>query len=303
MRYFQIFLLLASLLTCRFLAAEAWVRGAAVVFEASGGIQVSVPASGESFRRFEEPTYLPGIFSARAQADGSALIYTSNGMTLSFRGAGHFSVERFEGLFAVMADGEEDQLAETRSRMILNLRRGELLIDSRSLTSDSRFVVETPFGRISSVKAVLLIRVEFDYRSEIYDFTISCAEGVVRLRDLGGQSYSIYAGQRIAGAGSYVAPAIEVGDQTDAIREQFALFFETLERMDLGAIDPADLRAKTEALPDLEATGSTSFRLTHQPSPEAGKRPRVIEFAPGAEAVTPFRGEVKPPSDLQADIF
>jgi hypothetical protein len=285
------------------MAAEAWVRGSAVVVEASGGIQVSVPASGKSYQRFDEATYFPGIFSARAEAGGSALIYTSNGMTLSFRGAGHFSVERFEGLIDAATDGDGERLVETRSRMILNLRRGELLVDGRSLAADSRFIVETPFGRISSVKAVLLIRVEFDHRSEMYDFTVSCAEGVVRLRDLGGQTYSIYAGQRIAGAGSYVAPTIEAGDQTDVVREKFESFFETLEGMDFGAIDRVVLRTKMEALPDLEDTRDTSYRLTHQASPEEGKRPRVIEFAPRADAVTPFRGDVKPPSDFQADIF
>lgn len=274
-----------------------------MVVEASGGVQVRVPAVGETYDKFEQPTYFSGIFSSHVQAGGSALFRTSNGMTLSFRGAGHFSVERFEGLFDLMDDDDQDQLAETRSRMILNLRRGELLVDSRSLTADSRFVIETPFGRISSVKAVLLVRIEFDYRSEIYDFTISCAEGTVRLRDLRGETYSIYAGQRIAGAGSYVAPAIEVGNQTEQIREKFELFFETLERPELAKIDESKLRAHTEALPDLEDRSTTSFRLSHERSTKEDKRPRVIEFAPRAERVTPFRGEVEPPSDFQADLF
>lgn len=303
MKCLQIFLILASLLACRVASSEAWVRGSAVVVEASGGFEVRVPASGETYERFEHPTYFPGIFSSHAEADGSALIYTSNGMTLAFSGEGHFSVERFEGMFGVVGDEAQEGPAETRSRMILNLRRGELLVDSRSLTKDSKFVVETPFGRISVVKAVALIRIEFDYRSEIYDFTISCAEGVVRLRDLGGQSYSIYAGQRIAGAGSYVAPAIEVGDQTDQVREKFEWFFATLEGLDIQEIDQSKLRARTEALPNLEDTSTTSFRLMQQRTAKDAKRPRVIEFAPRAEAITPFRGEVKPPSDSQADLF
>lgn len=285
------------------LSAEAWVRGSAVVVEASGGVEVRVPAEGKTFDRFEQPTYFSGIFSSRAQAGGSALFHTSNGMTLAFRGEGHFSVERFEGLFGLRDGEDDDGPAQTRSRMILNLRRGELLMDSRSLTADSKFVVETPFGRISSVKAVLLIHIDFDYRSDIYDFTISCTEGTIRLTDLSGQSYSIYAGQRIAGAGSYAAPAVEVGDQTEQIREKFERFFERLDGLDINKIDQAKLRAHTQALPDLVDEANTSFRLSNERPTADRKRPRVIEFAPQTEAVTPFRGEVKPPSDYQADIF
>jgi hypothetical protein len=303
MRILTIIFTLALVLGIRSVVAEAWVRGSAVVIEATGGVEVRVPAEGEVYDSFEKPRYLSGIFSSYAQSDGSALFHTSNGMTLAFRGEGHFSVERFEGLFDIDSGVEQDELAETRSRMILNLRRGELLIDSRSLTADSKFVIETPFGRISSVKAVLLVRIEFDYRSGIYDFTISCTEGTVRLSDKRKQSYSIYAGQRIAGAGSYSAPAIEVGDQTDQIREKFDLFFEALERLNLDKVDQAELRAHMEALPDLEDTTNTAYRLLHDRPKEEGKRPRVIEFAPQAEYVTPFRGEVKPPSDFQADIF
>jgi len=222
-------------------------------------------------------------------------------MTIAFRGEGVFSVERFEGLFGVVED--ENEPNETRSRMILNLRRGELMIDSRSLTADSKFVVETPFGRISSVKAVLLIRIEFDYRSNIYDFTVSCAEGTVRLNDLRDQTYSILAGQRISGAGSYTAPAIEVAGQTDQIREKFELFFGALARLDRKNIDQGKLRAHSKALPDFVDETRTSFRLTHQRRANDSKRPRVIEFAPQAEPITPFRGEVRPPSDFQADLF
>jgi len=303
MRIFSIFVLLTLASSVRSVFAEAWVRGSAMVLEASGGVEVTVPADGESYDTFEDPVYFSGIFSGQARSGGSALIHTSNGMTLAFRGEGYFSVERFEGLFDAGEGDDPDQMEETRSRIILSLRRGELLIDSRSLTADSKFVVETPFGRISSVKAVLLIRIEFDYRSEIYDFTISCAEGTVRLSDLRKQSYSIYAGQRIAGAGSYSAPAVEIGDQTDQIREKFELFLKTIDEMDFGQIDPAKLRAHAKPLSEFEDVTSTSARLSDERPVESGKRPRVIEFAPRAETITPFRGEVKPPSDFQAELF
>lgn len=280
---------------------EVWVRGSAAVLEASGGVTIDVSADGASYDTFEQPVYFPGIFSCRAEADGSAIIHTSNKMTFSFSGEGLFSVERFEGLLGVDAEGE-DGLAENQSRIILNLRRGELLIDSRSLSTDSKLLVETPVGRISGVKAVLQIRIEYDYRSGIYDFTISCVEGMVRLVDLRKQVYLIYAGQRIAGAGVYAAPAIEVVGQTDQVREKFDRFFVTMDSLDLANVDQAKLRAYTQVLANIEKA-SSSIRLSTDESSGDLKRPRVIKFAPRPEPITPFRGELKPPSDYQADLF
>lgn len=278
--------------------AEAWVRGAAMVVEAAGEVALTVLEDGSTYESFDQPKYFPGIFSCRAESGGSVLMRTSNQMTLVFRGAGFFAVERFEGLLEV---GKEGPIAESESRLILNLRRGELMIDSRPLSEDSRLILETPFGRISGTKTVLLVGIQFDYRSGIYDFTISCADGKVRLKDRRGQSYTIYAGQRISGAGSYVGPTIEVGDQTEQIREKFDSFFKSLENVDLEGADRVKLQAHTRALANVEHVDT--------PVPSAGqslkerKRPRVIEFAAPVKLVTPFRGEPKPPSESQADLF
>ncbi|PXA03265.1 hypothetical protein DDZ13_12630 [Coraliomargarita sinensis] len=303
MRTFPKFVILLLVFGVRPVAAEAWVRGSAMVVEASGEVQLTDTAAGKTYQDFGQATYFSGMFSSQAQADGSILIHTSNAMTLGFRGGGYFSVERFEGLYEAQSTGEREELTEIRSRMILNLRRGELLIDSRSLTADSKFVVETPFGRISSVKAVLLVRIDFDYRSNIYDFTISCTEGTVRLSDKRGESYLIYAGQRISGAGSYLAPAIEVGEQTDQIREKFEQFLSRLDRMELDEMDQTKLWAHTKALADFSDVEVVVSPSNDGRPVEQARRPRVIEFAPRAETISPFRGEVKPPSKNQAELF
>ncbi len=279
------------------------MRGSAMVVEASGAVQVRVPAEETVYDSFERPRYFSGIFACDASPGASALFRTSNDMTLAFRGEGQFSVERFEGLFGMTGEAGRGELEANRSRMILSLRQGELIIDSRSLTEDSRFVIETPVGRISSVKAVLMIRMEYDFRSNRYDFTVACREGTVRLRDRRRESYSIYAGQRIAGAGSYNAPSIEVGDQTEQIREKFETFAGTLDALDLDAAALAELRSRMQALPDHENETTTAFRLSQEQAREDRRRPRIIEFAPQTEYVTPFRGEVKPPSDFQAELF
>lgn len=275
------------------LSAETWTRGSAVALDASGEVEISVPTEGAVYKSFEQPQYFPGIFSCRAQARSSVLMQTSNEMALAFRGEGFFAVERFEGLFAVGETGD-DEWEEAQSRMILNLRRGELMIDSRRLPGKSKLVVETPFGRITGGKIVLLVQIEFDYRSGIYVFAISSAEGSVRFSDLRQESYSIYPGQRISGAGSYQTPAIEVGGQTEEIREKFELFFATLEDLDSERVDPLKLQAHLQAIPNSGTTVLPSVPSNKKSGKAGEKRPRVIEFAPMAEPVSPFRGEIKP---------
>ena len=284
------------------LMAESWVRGAVTVLESSGVVSIDVPSEDARYDDFTKPVYFSGLFSARAQSDGSVLLHTSNKVTLSFSGEGVFSIERFESI--VGGDpAAQGKFSETDSRMILGLRRGELLIDTRSLPQDSKFVVETPLGRIFCVKAVLKIGIEHDYRSGIYNLTISTSDGMVRFIDIRREVYTIYAGQRISGAGSYFEPAVEVGAQTDDMREEFEDFIVVLDGLDLEAIDQAELRSHSL---ELRAVKEVEAALTHIPEegvPTETRRPRVIEFAPRAEYVTPFRAEVEPPSDWQADLF
>jgi len=284
------------------LSAGVWVRGSAVALESSGEVQIVVPASGLSYESFEQPNYFPGTFSCRAQQGGTVLIQLSNRVRFAFRGEGFFSVERVESLFA---DNQavDASLGATKDRMILNLRRGTLIIDSRELSEASRLVLETPFGRIIAAKAVLLVQIEFDHRSGIYDFTISSAEGMARLHDHRRQSYEIYPGQRLSGAGSYLTPAIEVGKQMNEIREEFQAYFKTLEQLDPARIDLQRLQAHLKVLPRLEHTATAARLSAERSGGTIRKRPRIIEFAPSAGPITPFRAEVRPPSDFQADLF
>ena len=53
----------------------------------------------------------------------------------------------------------------------------------------------------------------FEPPSQIFDFTITCAEGRVRFTDLQGQ-HTLQTGQRLGGGGSRRSPLIEVGEIT-----------------------------------------------------------------------------------------
>ena len=282
-------------------STEIWVRGSAVVREARGEVAIEVPSGGSIFRSFDQPRYFPGIFNCRAQPGGMALIQLSNRTVLEFKGEGYFSVERLEDVLAADRD-KSGGLAERHSRMIFNLRRGQLLIDSRHLSGNSRLVLETPIGRVLGFSALMLVQIEYDYRNQLYDFRISCGEGMVQFSNLRQQSYTINAGQRISGVGNSAGLSVEMGGQPEQARERLLIFDELLENLDPAAIDQSRLQAHIRPLRDPGSLPNApdSPELPGQPSKQSLKRPRVIEFAPQAEPATPFRGELKLPSAYRA---
>jgi hypothetical protein len=185
----------------------------------------------------------------------------------------------------------------------MNLRSGLLIIDSTGLNEASQLMVETPLGKIFGARAKWYVSVEFDPRSGIYDFTITCSEGRIRLMDNKRNRYDIFRGQRIAGAGSYQNPSIEVGELTDENLEQLSYFGELQAAIEDDAINHAALRSQMTRLERMTMTsGGRPERVQGRPA-ESSERPIVIDIAPKPSGITPFRGEIRPPSEYQTDLF
>ena len=144
------------------------------------------------------------------------------------------------------------------------------------------------------------MRILFKPRSQIFDFTITCAEGRVRFTDLQGQQYTLYTGQRLGGVGSRMIPSVEVGEITKRSLEQMQLYQQ------LASQYSASTNNLTHYLGNLHVIEQTARRTSELPLADrlnSARRPIVIEYAKEPEPVTPFRGEVKPPSAYQADLF
>ena len=144
------------------------------------------------------------------------------------------------------------------------------------------------------------MRILFERRSQIFDFTITCAEGRVRFTDLQGQQYTLHAGQRLAGVGSSNTLSIEVGENTKRSLEQMQRY------QHLASQYSAATNNLTQYLGHLQVIEQTARRTSALPLADrlnSARRPIVIEYAKEPEPVTPFRGEVKPPSAYQADLF
>jgi hypothetical protein len=184
--------------------------------------------------------------------------------------------------------------------VILNFRGGDLIVDNRKMLDSSQFLVETPLGRLTIKRALWQMRIVFDPRSQIFDFTITCTEGSVRFTDLQGQQYRLYAGQRLAGAGSRMSPSIEVGEKTERSREQMQRY-QDLARQHSAATN--DFTQYLVYLQVIEQNARSIPVLPLASRSNSTRRPIVIEYAKEPELVTPFRAEVKPPSAYQADLF
>ena len=284
------FLFLAG---ARSLVADTWAPGATALLSSAPGTHIRLPGSSEPVT-FEGagPHYLPGLLSVQATRAGQTLMHASNGVNLYFEGEGFYGIERFESLFRDGSPESADDGAAL-SRMILNLRRGLLVVDSRSLSAESRFVLEAPFGRVFGARALWLIAINFDQRSGIYDITLACSEGNIRLIDLQGESYPVYPGQRIAGAGNYLELSIEVGDQTATAREAFGNFNKLLADFDLEALDRSALNALMAAAPQAPPPAIPPVNEERA----TDKYPIVIDFTPRPRPVTPFRGVRAPPPE------
>ena len=283
------------------LAAGERVHGGLTLHEVNG--QVDLKKLGEDVARLsrgEVPITTMGLIECEASYGSSVFFTASNRSAIYFEGSGSFAVERFEQVMPELAKWNADKVEPSLSRMILNFRGGDLIVDNRNMLESSQFLVETPLGRLTTKRALWQMQILFDPRSQNFDFTITCTEGRVRFTDLQGQQYTVHMGQRLAGAGSRTSPSIEVGEKTERSREQMQRY------QDLASQHSAASSDFTQYLACLQVIEQTARRTSELPVADrlnSARRPIVIEYAREAKPVTPFRGEVKPPSADQADLF
>jgi hypothetical protein len=292
---------LAILLLANYLDAETWVRGALTLHEVSG--QVVLREIGEGVVSLEEvqmPVSTSGLVNCEALKGASAFFSTSNRNYIYFEGNGSFGLERFEQIMPDPQVWADEAREPTQSRMILNFRSGILIVDSRNMLDLSQCLIETPVGRLMVRGALWQMQISFDPRSQIFDFTINCSDGRVRFTDLGGQQYTLRAGQRLAGAGVRETPSIEVGEKTDRFEEQMEQFQILSDLHFAAANEWAQYSDHLKAIKQ----GSRQASVAPVTNPAGSiRRPIVIEYASEPDPVTPFRAEVKPPTVDQADIF
>ena len=283
------------------LTANELVRGGLILHAVNG--QVGLKELGKDVSRLsigDVPITTMGLIECEASDGSSAFFTASNRSAIYFEGSGSFAVERFEQVMPELAEWNAESVEPTPSRIILNFRGGDLIVDNRNMFESSQFLVETPLGRLTTKRALWQMGILFDPRTQRYDFTITCTEGQVRFTDLQGQQYTVYMGQRLAGAGSRMRPSIEVGKNTERFQEQMQRYQDLASQHSDAADDFTQYRAYLLAI---ERNVRSNSERSVLGGLNTARRPIVIEYAKEPESVTPFRGELKPPSVDQADLF
>jgi hypothetical protein len=265
--------------------------------------QVDFKKLGEDVARLsrgEVPITTMGLIECEAGYGSSVFFTASNRSAIYFEGSGSFAVERFEQVMPKLAKWNANKVEPSQSQMILNFRGGDLIVDNRNMLESSQFLVETPLGRLTTKRALWQMRILFDPRSQIFDYIITCAEGRVLFTDLQGQQYTLRMGQRLAGVGSRTSTSIEVGEKTERSQEQMQRYLDLASHYSAASSD------FTQYLSYLQVIEQTVRRTSNLPVADrlnSARRPTVIEYAREAKLVTPYRGEVKPPSADQANFF
>ena len=289
-----------GLFTCALTAGER-VHGGLALHEING--QVGLKKLGEdltSLSRGDVPIATMGMIECLASHGSSAFFTASNRSVIYFEGEGSFAVERFEQVMPDLAKWNADKVEPSQSRMILNFRGGDLIVDNRNMSESSQLLVETPLGRLTATRALWQMRILFDPRNQIFDFTITSNKGLVRFTDFQGQQYEIRMGQRLAGVGSRAGLSVEVGKKTARSQERMQRYQDLASKHSIASSD------FTQYLACLQVIKQNDRKTSELPVADrlnSARRPIVIEYATQAKPVTPFRGEVKPPSADQADLF
>ncbi|CAI8271258.1 MAG: Uncharacterised protein [Opitutia bacterium UBA7350] len=124
-------------------------------------------------------------------------ILNSNQVVFNFAGLGGFRYERFEQ--AVDSLNAAD-FFRGESRMILEMKRGTLMIDSSCFGSNAYIVVETPFGKLTLEGENLLnILISENNKQKRQTLEIESTTGNALFLDREGQSYQLHSGQRLSG--------------------------------------------------------------------------------------------------------
>ncbi|CAA6676765.1 MULTISPECIES: hypothetical protein [unclassified Lentimonas] len=281
--------------TCAIGQAEQWMRGSAVVTSVRGEPRLE-EVGGEMLQLSSEdsqPRHVLGLFQVRTAVGESVFLQTSNRISIYNQGSGYFAIERFEQDIATSEDAG-------KSRMILNLRQGLVAVDNRALSDNSQMIVETPVGRISVKNGWWLMEIVYDERSHIYDFSIECADGVLRFTNLKGDTYTLRNGQRLRGAGASGRPSIEVAE----VSEEASELFEDFAAME-AAVTELDISAGAfrANMKPMQRADSGADALAEVAEARGTKRPLLIEYAPQSAPVTPSRAVIQSPSSYEADLF
>ncbi len=227
----------------------------------------------------------PGNVAIDAAEGGELLILNSNKVIMLMEGAGNLSFERFDQSVDTSMHAD---ITSGKSRMILELKIGRLLIDSSRYAADAHIVLETPFGRLTlGKKSLLSISISENKKRKRFNFEIECSKGSANFTDRSGQPYELYNGQRLSGYSKEGSLSLGFSQVSYSSRSVFKQYDQKLPSFDLAQFDFEIFKPQMKLLfgkdprkNDLQEVSVSSQR---------SKRPIVIEVAPRPAPTLPIR--------------
>lgn len=268
-----------------FVLGQDWHRGAFVILDQVGAVEI-LDYLGER----DEPSLLsarfqPGNVAIYAAEGAELCLLNSNRVMMVYSGKGKLSFERFEHLVDM---SEEENVDGGDSRMILELKSGNLVIDSSRNLADAHLVIETPFGRITiKDKSLINIAIVENKKRKRLNFEIECSFGSARFVDRQGDFYELYGGQRLSGYSKDGSLSLGFSQVSNDIQSTFRQYSEKLLSLDLAEFDYKQFKPHMgspiqKALNEDKSTAASGDEI------EIG-RPIIIDIAPLPAPSLPIR--------------
>lgn len=268
--------------------------GAFALMFAKGSVQLALPGgdSGPT-EPTDWPYYYPGLMQLKFGSNSQSVWTASNLLSCYQQGRGILEVERFEQNNRAGSDFWSDPQEQGLSRMILCLRLGDFLFDTRALSSASQLFVELPFVRILDGRGLWSVKVaEQDFKGA-YRITIRCRQGMLRVKSQVGEKYELRAGQVLTVQGrsnqlDFTMAALAPRDEVEF--ERMLARLSQAQQQQLQSSLAREHMSLMQSFSDLEA-GLVSDLLAVELSDDSeNQKPILIEYQNPVAAVLPFRG-------------
>ena len=277
-------------------SASDWWQGAFIIRKYTEGIYAQLLGGQQIyFDEAKAPIYISGLIKLSANEEDSIFLSASNGSSIYFEGLGELAVERFEEL----KRANSDTMGE--SNIILNFRSGLLLIDSRSDLNGSSSIIETPVGRLILNNSLISLKINENTKNQLLNFSFVCVAGIIYYAHPDGSIYSILPGQRMIGVGTFNSPKIEISEALPGMKREIERFESVLENNIISANELAGLQSHMIKINNREV--STKELIYPEGKYNNPKQSIVIQYMPRPQPVEFYRGELKPLSMEELELF
>jgi hypothetical protein len=174
------------------LSALNWVPGTAEIFSIEKPILYnSFSSETLEISPEEMPLVLPKLGEILVDQNSSVSMATSGKVFFNFEGPGSLSIDELQ-------HKQNDQaISGAISRSIFYLENGSLILNSEQMEKGSSVIIENPLGKIIQKGGIFSIRVEFFDETFKRICTINCFSGNLKYYDLDGNTFELYAGQKL----------------------------------------------------------------------------------------------------------